>query len=157
MSAPDREWKESGAVDYVLREISPADLSRCLVDTLSSLAEVGLTPQEMRQALEERMRTGIRTYVACDQRTQEVVGTVSLLIEQKFIHRGGKVGHIEDVAVRRGFRGKGLGADLVRFATEEARRLGCYKVILNCFEPLVPFYASLGYRKHDLGMRKDFR
>ena len=43
----------------------------------------------------------------------------------------------------------------MRHATEQARKLGCYKVILSCFERLVPFYEALGYHKHDVGMRMD--
>jgi glucosamine-phosphate N-acetyltransferase len=139
----------------IIRELEENDLSHCLSDSLSSLAEVGLTADQMREVMHERCRAGVRTYIAWDSAINEVVGTVSLLVERKFIHRGGKVGHIEDVSVRRGYRGKGVGAELVRHATQEARRLGCYKVILSCFEPLAPFYESLGYRKHDIGMRID--
>jgi glucosamine-phosphate N-acetyltransferase len=142
-------------MEFEIRELQPPDLSRCLLETLASLAEVDLTGQQAEEVLRERQRTGVHTYVALDPASHEVVGTITLLIERKFIHRGGKVGHIEDVAVRRGFRGKGLGAELVRHATSEARRHGCYKVILNCFEQLAPFYASLGYRQHDVGMRID--
>src|SRR5690349_19299632 len=123
-------------MSFQIRELAPSELTHGFLETLANLAEVGLTPIEAAETLRERQRTGIRTYVAWDDDTNEAIGTVSLLVERKFIHRGGKVGHIEDVAVRRGFRGKGLGADLVRHATSEARRLGCYKVILNCFEQL---------------------
>ena len=97
----------------------------------------------------------MHTYVACEPGTGDIVGTASLIVERKFIHRGGRVGHVEDVSVRKGYRGKGLGAALVRHAVSEARRLRCYKVILNCFEQLAPLYASLGFRKHDIGMRID--
>jgi glucosamine-phosphate N-acetyltransferase len=142
-------------MNAVIRELQASDLTHCLSDTLSGLAEVGLTAEQMWQVMQERLRAGIRTYIAWDSSVNEVVGSVSLLVERKFIHRGGKVGHVEDVAVRRGYRGKGLGAELVRHATQEARKLGCYKVILSCFEQLAPFYASLGYRKHDIGMRID--
>ena len=142
-------------MDLQIRELEPTDLSRCLLETLESLAEVRLSPQEAEKALNERKSNGVRTYVAWDSHSEEVVGTVSVLVERKFIHRGGKVGHIEDVAVRRGFQGNGLGRRLVEHAISEARRLGCYKVILSCFESLVPFYSSLGFRKHDVGMRID--
>jgi glucosamine-phosphate N-acetyltransferase len=142
-------------MQHVIRELQEGDLSNCLCDTLAGLAEVGLSPAEMRAVMQERQRAGTHTYVAIDPATKDVVGTASLLIERKFIHRGGKSGHIEDVAVRRGHRGKGLAGALVQFAVSEARRLGCYKIILNCFEQLVPLYASMGFRKHDLGMRLD--
>lgn len=138
-----------------IRELQAADLSRCLVDTLASLAEVGLTVDQMREVMQERLRLGTRTYVAIDSATNEVVGTASLVQERKFIHHGGRVGRIEDVSVRKGFRGQGLASALVSHALSEARRLGCYKVTLNCFEQLAPLYSSLGFRKHDIGMRID--
>jgi glucosamine-phosphate N-acetyltransferase len=142
-------------MEHIIRELEPDDVSRCLADTLASLAEVGLTADQLREVLQERIRTGVHTYVACEPGTGDIVGTASLIVERKFIHRGGRVGHVEDVSVRKGYRGKGLGAALVRHAVSEARRLRCYKVILNCFEQLAPLYASLGFRKHDIGMRID--
>jgi glucosamine-phosphate N-acetyltransferase len=105
------------------------------------------------EVFRERLRRGIRGYVAClDGR---VVGSASLLVEEKFIHGGGLSSHIEDVAVHRDFQKQGIGAELVRFLVEEARRLGCYKVILNCREENVPFYEKTGFRRHDVGMRID--
>ena len=37
-----------------------------------------------------------------------IIGSTTLLIEQKFIHDGGKVGHIEDVVTRKGYEGFGI-------------------------------------------------
>ncbi len=42
-------------------------------------------------------------------------------------------------------------------AIQRARDLGCYKVILNCKEELVPFYTRLGMRRHEVGMRVDLK
>jgi hypothetical protein len=44
---------------------------------------------------------------------------------------------------------------LLRHAVEEARSLGCYKVILNCRDELVSFYERFGFHRHDNGMRMD--
>jgi glucosamine-phosphate N-acetyltransferase len=140
-------------MDLVIGDLEPRDLTSCFLDTLSSLAQVTLTPSDAEEILSERRQAGIRTYVA--RAGDEVVGTASLLMERKFIHGGGRVGHIEDVAVRRGFQKQGIGAALVRHATEQARQLGCYKVILSCFEQVAPFYEELGFRRHDIGMRID--
>jgi glucosamine-phosphate N-acetyltransferase len=140
-------------LNLVIRELNGHDLSRGFLETLAGLAEVGLTPVQAGEVLRNRLRAGIRTYVARVE--EQVAGTASLLVEQKFIHGGGRVGHIEDVAVHPDFRHHRIGSALVRHATEEARKHGCYKVILNCFEHLTPFYAQLGYRPHDVGMRID--
>ncbi|HEY6599290.1 MAG TPA: GNAT family N-acetyltransferase, partial [Pseudomonadales bacterium] len=61
----------------------------------------------------------------------------------------------EDVAVHKEFQQHGIGALLVRHLTTAARTLGCYKIILNCFDHLLPFYERQGYRRHDNGMRID--
>lgn len=136
-----------------IREFNALDLNNGFLETLSSLAEVGLTPDEAREVYRSHLRAGAHTYVAlADQR---VVGTVTLLLEQKFIHHGGRIGHIEDVAVHREYQHHGIASALVRHATEVARQEGCYKVILSCFEPLCPFYERLGFHRHDVGMRVD--
>jgi glucosamine-phosphate N-acetyltransferase len=137
-----------------VRGMTALDLSAGFLDALASLSEVGLTPAEAAEVFRNRLRLGIRTYVAF--MNDRVVGTASLLLEQKFIHRGGWVGHIEDVAVHRDHQQHGIGTALVQYATEEARQRGCYKVILDCFEHLVPFYERLGYRRHNLGLRIDW-
>ena len=51
--------------------------------------------------------------VAIDRDTEKVVGTGSVLIQQKIIHNMGKVAHIEDVVVDNNLRGKGLGKELI--------------------------------------------
>jgi glucosamine-phosphate N-acetyltransferase len=140
-------------MEPVIREITGPDLARGFLETLAALAEVNLSFEEAAEVLRARMRHGTRTYVACVG--DRVVGTASLVVEPKFIHKGGKIGHIEDVAVHPDARHLRVGSALVRHATEQARKLGCYKVILSCYERLVPFYEQLGFRKHDLGMRID--
>jgi glucosamine-phosphate N-acetyltransferase len=140
-------------MDVIIEELTAPDLARGFLESLTSLTAVGLTPVEALPIFRERLRAGIRTYIA--RQGDRVVGTASLLLEQKFIHQGGRVGHIEDVAVHREFQKQGIGTALVAHITEEARKLGCYKVILNCFEHLAPFYARIGYRKQEVGMRID--
>ena len=141
-------------MELTIRAMTPADLGNRFLETLASLSEVGLTVREAEEIYRHRLGQGVHTYVGLSH--GQIVGTASLLVERKFLHRGGRVGHIEDVAVHRDFRLRGAGTALVGYATEEARKLGCYKVILDCFEHLVPFYTRLGYRPHNLGLRVDF-
>jgi glucosamine-phosphate N-acetyltransferase len=137
----------------IVREGTAVDLERGLLATLSNLADVALSLDEAREVFRGRLRLGVRTYVAVAD--EQVIGTTSLLVEQKFIHHGGKVGHIEDVAVHRDFQGRGVARELLEYAVAQARRLGCYKVILNCRDELLPFYERFGFRRHDNGMRLD--
>lgn len=87
---------------------------------------------------------------------ERVMGTASLYVEEKFIHNGGKVGHVEDVVVSPNYRGMGLGSQLVQRCLQEARGAGCYKVILSCQSDRVSFYERLGFRPHEQQMRVDF-
>lgn len=94
-------------------------------------------------------------YVAIDG--GKVIGATTLLIEQKFIHDGGKVGHIEDVVVRKGYQGKGMGKKIVNALLKYAEKKGCYKTILDCTDDLIPFYENLGFKRHSNSMRFDHR
>jgi glucosamine-phosphate N-acetyltransferase len=142
-------------MEPVIREITGPDLAHGFLETCSAVAEVGLSFEEAAEILRARIRAGVRTYVACVG--DRVIGTATLVLEQKFIHKGGKIGHIEDVAVHPNSRHLRVGSALIRHAVEQARKFGCYKVILNCYDRLVPFYERLGFHTHDVGMRIDLK
>jgi glucosamine-phosphate N-acetyltransferase len=55
------------------------------------------------------------------------VGCGTLLLERKFIRGAGVAGHVEDVVVDEGSRGRGLGKLLLDALVALARELGCYK------------------------------
>jgi glucosamine-phosphate N-acetyltransferase len=145
--------EEGLTVRVTIRELSGPDFTNGFLETLASLAEVNLPLSEALEIFRLRLRVGVRTYVAIVD--DHLVGTLTLLVERKFIHGGGRVGHIEDVAIHREYQHRGIGSELMRHTVEEARKLGCYKLILNCFPDRVPFYERLGFRRHDTGMRLD--
>jgi glucosamine-phosphate N-acetyltransferase len=152
--------KKGGSSDshrrHTVRELRRADLEKGFLETLENLSGTeGLSAKDARPILKAIGRNPLyHVFVALDGGGQ-VVGATTLLVEQKFIHRGGLVGHVEDVVVRRGHEGRGVGGSLVRAAVAEARGLGCYKCILNCRPELTGFYEGLGFHKHDVGMRID--
>ena len=137
----------------LIRSLESADLERGFLDCLGSLAPVDLTVSEATAIWSTRTHAGIETLVALKEGT--VVGTASLLVERKFIHRGGIVGHIEDVAVHNAFAGQGIGKALLEHLIDLATRRGCYKVILSCHDQFIPFYTKAGFRRYDNGMRLD--
>ena len=75
--------------------------------------------------------------------TNQIVGSITVIKENKLIHDFGKVGHIEDVVVDKSMRGYGLGKKLVDIAIKECQ--DCYKVILDCSDENVEFYKKCGF------------
>jgi len=85
----------------------------------------------------------------------KVVASTTLIIEQKFIHDGGLVGHIEDVVVSKEYQGKGIGEELILQVLDYAKKNNCYKTILDCTDDVKPFYEKIGFKKHSSCMRFD--
>lgn len=76
-----------------------------------------------------------------------IIGSVTVLIEPKFIRGMSCVAHIEDVVVLETHRGHGYGKALVSHAIEYSKCKGCYKVILDCSDDMVDFYAKVGLKR----------
>lgn len=79
-----------------------------------------------------------------------IYGAITLIIEQKLIHNGGKVGHIEDFVVLEEHRKKGIGSLLMNYAIQLSQRNDCYKIILDTNPILESFYNK--YRFNNKGM-----
>lgn len=97
------------------------------------------------------------TYVAINSTDGQIVGTIKLLVEQKFIRSLALAGHIEDVATRKGFEGQGIARQLIEMALKKAKALGCYKVILDCRQELVGFYKRFGFEEAEVEMKIYFK
>ena len=80
--------------------------------------------------------------VALDEK-EYVVGFGSIFIERKI--RGGKKGHIEDIAVHSDFRKKGIGKLLIKALYQIAQKEKCYKVALACKEQNLSFYQKCDF------------
>src|SRR5918911_2886443 len=134
--------------NFAIRKIQLRDLKRGFFDTLSNLAPTGDIINQDGRA--EKILFEINSYpfyavfVAVKEDGQ-LIGSITLLIEQKFIHNGGKVGHIEDVVTRKEYSGKGVGSALVQRCIEAAKEKKCYKVILDCSLANIAFYEKAGF------------
>lgn len=139
--------------EFEIRLLWGPDLNKGLQETLRALAPVDMKPEQLSKVFQKMLHTNCHVYIA--MHTQRVVGVATLLMEQKFIHDGGVVGHIEDVAVDKSFQLTGIGSALVEFLTERAFQEGAYKVILDCKRDLIPFYERLQFREAGVLMRRD--
>ena len=136
-----------------IRLMDATDLNRGFLDALRALKPIELTEQQAIDVYRDRLKSRIRTYVAVIDGS--IAGTASVFIEPKFIHSGGVVGHIEDVAVHPSFQKHGVGRALVEHLLDVCRQFHCYKVILDCAEGVIPFYERLGFHRWERAMRRD--
>jgi len=83
------------------------------------------------------------------------IGMITLIIEQKIIHSGRSVGHIEDLVVDKNHRGTGIAEKLIEYAINMSTFNNCYKLILDCDDNLVHFYKKRGFHKRGIQMRMD--
>ncbi len=134
----------------IIRKIKYEDIDKGFLDVLENLVPADIDNKEHAKNILQKIKMNSlhKIFVAEDDDANgKVVGTITLLIEPKFINKGMQVGYIEDVSVRKGYEGLGIGSKLVTYATTYAiSREGCKKVLLYCSEKTKPFYEKLGYQ-----------
>ena len=84
----------------------------------------------------------------------KIVGMITMLIEQKLIHNGASIVHIEDLVVDKEYRGSGIGKELVEYCMRQITSDKYYKIILNCSKELIPFYEKLGFKERNVQMSR---
>ncbi|MCH7715626.1 MAG: GNAT family N-acetyltransferase [Gemmatimonadetes bacterium] len=147
-----------------VRHATEADLPR-IVELLAQLSldesreELGPPlPETCRRAFQQiQADPNQRLLVA--EAGGRVVGTASLLIVPNLSHRGRPYAIVENVVVDATERGAGYGELLLRYAMEEARRAGCYKLSLTSNKRRTDahrFYGRLGFQATHEGFRVEF-
>ena len=139
--------------EIIIREIEENDLENGFLESLDFLRKASnIDGAKAKEILKKIINDPNHIiHVAIDD--NKIVGSTTLLVEQKFIHEGGLVGHIEDVVVRKNYEGKGIGIKLVRSLLDCAKEKNCYKTILDCKDDVKPFYEKIGFHEESNGMR----
>ena len=132
-----------------IRKIEEKDILECL-ELLKQLTVVGdfdyMIPYNI-------ISENPDYYIYVAQIENKIVGMATIFIEQKFIHSGSRVGHIEDVVVDSKSRKMNIGKLLIEKCVETAKLRDCYKVILDCDEKNIPFYSKCGFQKFGIAMK----
>ena len=138
-----------------IREIEEDDLEKGFLETLDFLRNASSLDKNKAKEILKKIKQNPNhiIHVAIDD--EKIVGSTTLFIEQKFIHDGGYVGHIEDVVVRKDYERKGIGIKLITSMLERAKEKNCYKTILDCKDDVKQFYERIGFKRESNGMRYD--
>lgn len=138
--AADDEYGAIGALTYAAYTHDYTDLSPDYREQLKH-------PEALLDAYD--------VFVAEDEATGELVGTIAVLRAEH--HQHGHVGadelYFRLLATHPSARGRGVGAELTRFALAEARRRGQRAVVLNSGPEMVGAHAL--YRKLGFSRRSD--
>ena len=76
----------------------------------------------------------------------KIVGTITLLLEQKMIHNGKYVAHIEDLVIAKEHRNKKIASQLLEYVINISKKNNCYKCILDCVPELCDLYNKNGFQ-----------
>lgn len=121
---------------YLIRPLLRSDYSTGFLDVLRVLTTVGdITPTAWNARYDWMEQRRGEYFVLCvvdtsREKERQIVGTGTVLVERKFIHELGLVGHIEDIAVAKDQQGKKLGLRIIQALDFVAKEVGCYKVSL---------------------------
>lgn len=86
----------------------------------------------------------------------EIVATLQLTFIQYLTHQGGLRAQIEAVRTNSGYRGQGIGKQVLDYAINRAKEKGCRMVQLTSDKQrpdAIRFYESLGFKATHEGMK----
>ena len=139
----------------IIRKLRIEDLQNGFLTSLDSLRKASDIDKNKAEEIFKKIDSNPDYTIAVAEIDGKIVGSTTLLIEQKFIHQGGLVGHIEDVVVDKNFQGQKIGEKIMTYLLEIAKNQGCYKTILDCTDDVKPFYEKLGFKQVASELRFD--
>lgn len=142
--------------DIIIRQLRDEDLFNGFLTSLDTLRKASDIEKEKCVEVFNKIKSNPNHIIFVALFDNKIVGSTTLLLEPKFIHNGGLVGHIEDVVVRKDMQGKKIGEKLIHESLTYAKSQGCYKTILDCTDEVKPFYEKIGFKKTSNGMRYDY-
>jgi len=138
-----------------VRDDVPAIVAMLADDPLGAARE-DLGDPRTYDAAYDRVVADPGQHLVVAEREGTVVGTLQLSVIPGLSRRGATRSVIEGVSVARTERGTGLGPELVTWAVEESRRLGCTLVQLTSDASRTDarrFYERLGFVASHVGFK----
>ena len=141
--------------EVIIRELERNDFDKGFLNALDTLRETSTMGEGEALEIFEKIKLNPNHIIVVAEIDGKIVGSTTILIEPKFIHRGGIVGHIEDVVVNKEFQGLEIGKKIIKYVLKLAKNHGFYKTILDCSDELKPFYEKLCFKVHSNELRFD--
>lgn len=91
-------------------------------------------------------------FLLIDEESENIIGCVTVLLEQKIIHDLQFVCHIEDLIINNIYKNKGFGSIILDYIKKYVREKKCYKIILNCDCNIKEFYIKNNFTSKNIEM-----
>ena len=111
---------------------------------INDFRETTFTKEEFIENLNTILQSSEIYVVECNNK---LIATGTIMYETKFIFNICRLAHIEDVCVKKEYRGQGLGKYMLSKLVSIAKEKKCYKVTLDCADTNVTFYEKCNFEK----------
>lgn len=129
-------------MNITLREIEENDFYKSYLELFSETSSIDFA---LFSSFVNNLKDNHKIFVIEHEYESKIIGSITLIIEEKLIHNMGKVCHVEDVVIHPSFQKNGLGKYLIDFAKNYACSQKCYKIILDCMQHNVEFYKKCDF------------
>jgi len=132
-------------MDYIIRKINSNDYSNYTAHIHSNIS-TDYFEHFVNNILNDNH------FILVIEKGNKIIGSGSLLIEEKMTYGGCKMGHIENIYIDESMRGQKFGSILVNELVYIANQYKCYRIDLSCENHLIPFYQNIGFDTHIISM-----
>jgi len=122
--------------------------------TLNALRPSGdISKEWLLKSFENMQKQWSKVFVALHTK-DGLIGSQTLLIEQKMLRNGAKAWHLEDACVQVSYQWQGIWKKLLELVIKEAENVWCYKIIADTREELVPWFEKYWFDSPERMIRK---
>ena len=125
-----------------IRELNEIDYNKGYLNLLNQLRNVETYSYEIFLHILLNIKNNKNHKIFVIENNNIICGTITLLIENKFIYGGKSLGHIEDLVVHDEYRKSGLGTQLIDYCIDYAKQNNCKKVALCSRIDAQKFYEN---------------
>ena len=128
-----------------IRKLKKSDYYKNYLGLLNQLRPVNDYSYEKFEKIYDEIKKNKNHIIFVIEENNIIVGTITVILETKFIYEGLKLGHIEDFVVDKDYRKSGYGSKLISHCEEFCKKNKCKKIGL-CSRPTASdFYYKKGY------------
>lgn len=132
---------------FSIRRLKRSDYNKGFVQLLSQLTYA--PPLPLDKFLTIFANQGNKQIFVLEEKSK-IIGTASIVIDNKFTRGGVSYGYVEDVVVDKKYRGLGIGTSILQYALKHTKREhDITKFLLRCNRDMVPFYKNVNFEESD--------